>query len=293
MGKRRAWMDQREPSIQLVEVEKRTYEDILPDLVPKLYRVAYGIVQDPMEAQDAVQDAMVNLLAKGEGFEERASISTWLYRVTVNASLDRLRAKRRKGDTVSIEDFLPKFDEEGRYAEEIVDWSQRPLERLLSKEAMETLERALGSLPEDHRIVIVMKDMEEIPLAEIARALDLTIAAVKSRLHRARLALRGVLASYFKEEEKRPMARPKTRRRHKQTCREIVEILCEYLEGELPREEREELDRHLADCPPCLAFLNTYRKTSQLCRALRPEDIPEELKRRVENFLKEIPSRRC
>ena len=285
-------MDERELAIQPMEVERRPYEDILPELVPKLYRLAYGIVQDPMEAQDAVQDAMVNLLAKGGSFEERASIATWLYRVTVNASLDRLRAKRRKGDTISIEDFLPKFNEEGRFAEEIVDWSQRPLERLLSKEAMETLERALGSLPEDHRIVIVMKDMEEISLAEIAKALDLTIPAVKSRLHRARLALRGVLASYFKEEGERPIVTPKPRRRHRQTCREIVEVLCDYLEGELPQEAREELDRHLADCPPCLAFLKSYKSTSQLCRALRPEDVPEELRRRVENFLRKISSRR-
>lgn len=284
-------METREIITSDVAVGPWAYEAILPELLPKLYRLAYGILQDPVEAQDAVQDAMVNLLARGESFGERSSIGTWLYRVTVNASLDRLRARRRKGETIPIEDFLPKFTDDGRYAEEIVDWSQQPLERLLSKEAKETLEKALGSLPEEQRVVILMKDMEELSLADISRALDLSIPAVKSRLHRARLAIRGVISSYFREWGERPSERPKAKRKHKQTCKEIVEILCDYLEGELPQEEKEELDRHVEDCPPCLAFLNTYRRTSQLCKALRPEDIPVELKMRLERFLKEKASK--
>lgn len=263
------------------------YEKLIEDLAPSLYRVAYGITQDVMEAQDAVQDAMVSMISKLGDFQERSAISTWLYRITVNASLDRVRLRRRRGETIPIDEFLPKFTDEGRYVEEIVDWSEAPLDRLLSKEARDRIRTAIESLPEDQRVVLVMKDVEGLALAEIATALDLSLPAVKSRLHRARLALRGVLASYFREEGVQPMEKGRPSRMRKHTCKEIVELLCDYLEGELPSDEKEELDRHMEDCPPCLAFLRTYQKTSQICRALRPEDIPEELRQRLERFLQE------
>jgi|YNPNPStandDraft_1061719.scaffolds.fasta_scaffold00937_5 anti-sigma factor RsiW len=69
------------------------------------------------------------------------------------------------------------------------------------------------------------------------------------------------------------------------SCRAIVEVLCDYIEGELPPEEERELDSHMADCPPCLSFLKTYRKTTEICRSLSPEEIPAELKERLKRFL--------
>jgi anti-sigma factor RsiW len=80
-----------------------------------------------------------------------------------------------------------------------------------------------------------------------------------------------------KEEEKKGT--------HRHSCEALVDLLCDYLEGELPLDERAEIDRHMADCPPCLAFLNTYQKTAEICRALRPEDIPKEVQERLIRFL--------
>lgn len=79
-------------------------------------------------------------------------------------------------------------------------------------------------------------------------------------------------------------------RRH--SCRELVDLLCDFLEGDLEPEEGEELERHMADCPPCLAFLNTYQKTSELCCKLRAEDIPPELKERLARFLEDSRKKR-
>lgn len=268
-----------------------TYEQVVEQMLPALYRLAYGITQDPMEAQDAVQDALVSMVRKLEDFQERSSLATWLYRITVNASLDKVRSRRRRGETIPLEDYLPSFTEEGRYAEEVVDWSDAPLERLLMSEAAERIRRAIDSLPEEQRAVLVMKDMEDFSLSEIATTLELSLPAVKSRLHRARLALRGVLASYFKERQAPKMTVGKRSRKHKHTCQELVELLCDYLEGDLPKEEQQELDRHMRECPPCMAFLNTYKKTSQICRSLRPEDIPQEMRERLEAFLRKGSSR--
>lgn len=76
------------------------------------------------------------------------------------------------------------------------------------------------------------------------------------------------------------------RQTHRHTCRGVVDLLCDYLEEDLHPDEKQELDSHMADCPPCLTFLKTYRKTSEMCKSLRPEDIPPELKERLKEFLK-------
>lgn len=267
--------------------DAQAYEEVVGRYVPRLYALAYGIIRDPMEAQDAVQDALTAMVRRLGEFHERATLATWLYRITVNASLDRLRSRRKMGDTISLEEFLPRFTEDGRFTEEVVDWSNAPLERLLSSEAEKRIQQAIASLPEEQRVVLVLKDLEGLSLAEIGKTLDLSLPAVKSRLHRARLALRGVLASYFSDEQSSRPPRPKARRKHKHTCQALVELLCDYLEGDLPPEEKKELDRHMMDCPPCLAFLNTYRKTAQLCRSLRPQDIPEQVRTRLERYLQE------
>lgn len=267
--------------------DAQAYEEVVGRFVPRLYALAYGIIQDPMEAQDAVQDALTTMVRRLGEFQEKAALDTWLYRITVNASLDRLRSRRKMGDTIPLEEFLPRFTEDSKFAEEVVDWSNAPLERLLSSEAKKRIQQAIASLPEDQRVVLVLKDLEGLSLAEIGKTLDLSLPAVKSRLHRARLALRGVLASYFSDEQSLRPPRAKARRKHKHTCQALVELLCDYLEEDLPHEEKEELDRHMMDCPPCLAFLNTYKKTAQLCRNLRPQDIPEQVRIRLERYLQE------
>ncbi len=84
----------------------------------------------------------------------------------------------------------------------------------------------------------------------------------------------------------------KKQRRHRHTCEGVVDLLCDYLEGDLPSDEEKDLGIHMEDCPPCVAFLNTYRKTSEVCRLLSPEDIPPELRERLEKFLKESQKKR-
>lgn len=82
-----------------------------------------------------------------------------------------------------------------------------------------------------------------------------------------------------------------TKQRHRQTCQGVVDLLCDFIEGDLPTDEERELETHMEDCPPCLAFLKTYRKTSELCKVLRPEDIPPELTEKLQRFLEEFRTR--
>ena len=182
--------------------DSQAYEEVTERFAPQIYRLAYGITQDSMDAQDITQDVMLTIFRRVDEFEGRSSIQTWLYRIAVNASLDRVRSRQRRQETVSIDEYLPSFTPEGMHAEEIVDWSELPLDHLLMQESQQKLQESINSLPEDLKVVLVMKDVEGFHLKEICDILELSLPAVKSRLHRARLALRGMLSSYFREKER-------------------------------------------------------------------------------------------
>jgi RNA polymerase sigma-70 factor (ECF subfamily) len=193
-------MDQEAQLVErLRKGDPEAYQAMADQYLSQIYRLAYGITQDLMEAQDIAQDVLLTVFRRVEDFQEKSTIHTWIYRITVNASLDRVRARQRK-ETLPIEDFLPTFTSEGKHAQEIVDWSEAPLDQLLGEEARRKIRDAIDALPGEMKVVLVMKDVEGLPLKDIGEILDLSLPAVKSRLHRARLALRGVLASYFQEK---------------------------------------------------------------------------------------------
>jgi RNA polymerase sigma-70 factor (ECF subfamily) len=177
------------------------YSEFIDSYAARIYRLCYGFVQDPMEAQDLTQEVFLRILKHVGEFKGESSITTWVYRITVNVCLDRLRQQKRRMDILQLDRYMPTFDESERLRDPVWDWSTlAPLDNLLKKEAKEVIAKAISGLPPDFRVVLVLKDVEGISLKEISEALELSLPAVKSRLHRARLALRGVLSSYFKDK---------------------------------------------------------------------------------------------
>ncbi len=162
----------------------------------RIYRVAFGITRSHSEAEEVVQDVFLTLFRKIDMFEGRAALGTWLYRVAANAALIKRRGKRIELE-VSLEDCLPTFRDdghrEGDRAMLVADWSGTPESEFLSGEAREILERALDRLPEHYRALLVLRDVEELSNEEVADILGESVSSVKSRLHRARMALREVL----------------------------------------------------------------------------------------------------
>ena len=163
---------------------------------PRIYRVAFGITRNHAEAEEVVQDVFLTLFRKIDTFEGRAAIGTWLYRVAANAALIKRRGKRVELE-VSLEDCLPTFRDDGHREGDrswvLADWSQTPESELLAGEAREILEQALERLPEHYRALVVLRDVEELSNEEVAEVLGESVSSVKSRLHRARMALREVL----------------------------------------------------------------------------------------------------
>src|SRR5215831_115059 len=171
-------------------------ESLIAQYGPRLYRVAIGITRSHADAEEVVQDAFLTLHRKIDSFEGRAALGTWLYRIAANAALIKRRGKRVELE-VKLEDHLPTFladgHREGDRAFLLADWSETPESRLLSGEAREILDEALSQLPDHYRAVLVLRDVEERPNEEVAEVLGEPVATVKSRLHRARMALREIL----------------------------------------------------------------------------------------------------
>ena len=166
----------------------------------RVYRLAYGITRNPADAEEVVQDVFLTVVRKGGSFEGQAALATWMYRVTMNAALNRRRGKRRELE-VSLEEHLPHYTEDGHRAGDrsdlLVDWSSTPEERVLSGESRRVLENAIDSLPDHYRAVLVLRDVEELSNEEVASIVGDSLASVKSRLHRARMALREQLTRHF------------------------------------------------------------------------------------------------
>jgi RNA polymerase sigma-70 factor (ECF subfamily) len=149
------------------------------------------------DARDAVQDAFLSAFRSLDGFQGDALVSTWLHRIVVNACLMKLRTKRRRPEE-SIEDLLPGFLEDGHQAQPAAQWKESG-DDLLAREETRTLVRAcIDRLPEAHRTILILRDVEELDTDETAALLGLTSSAVKTRLHRARQALRTLLDPHLR-----------------------------------------------------------------------------------------------
>lgn len=196
-------MDQRRSSAArsddrwLVEALRRREPGAAEALVDRyggwIYRVAARLLGDPRDAEEVTQDVLLIVLEKIGTFRGEAAFSSWLYRIAANAAYERLRSRRSR-EELSLDAVLPVFDSEGRHVQPVVDWSRDLDDPAVAREARAALERAIAGLPADYRAVLVLRDVEELTTEEVAGVLGLTVAAVKSRLHRARLVLRKQLA---------------------------------------------------------------------------------------------------
>jgi len=172
--------------------EEAAFEVLVRAHAGRLLSVARRFLRDENDAQDAVQEAFLAGFRSIGSFEEGCRVSTWLHRIVVNASLMKLRARRRRPEQ-PIEDFLPEFLEDGHHVTRPTEW-EVPADVLIERQEVRQLVReCIDRLPESYRYVLLLRDIEELGTAETARLLAIEEGAVKTRLHRARQALRGLL----------------------------------------------------------------------------------------------------
>ena len=175
----------------------KAYEALISQYEKKIYALCLQLLKDPEEAYDAAQEVCIKIWKQLGTFKGQAKLSTWIYRMATNQCLDILRKNKRKGQEFSL--FL---DEETGEEEKLTDqtaiWHDVS-SHIEQKELGEVLKQGIGELKEDYQAVIVLRDIEQFSYEEIASILEISLGTVKSRLSRARAALRRIL-----EQNKEP-----------------------------------------------------------------------------------------
>ena len=162
----------------------------------RLLAVTRRILNNEDDAREAVQEAFISAYRARHQFQAGARLSTWLHRIAINAALMKLRARRRRPED-AIDDLLPRFLPDGHHVEQFRSWSEPVDVALTRRDTMATVRRAIDQLPDSFRTVLLLRDIEGLSTEEAATMLGTTPNAVKIRLHRARMALRTLLAPHF------------------------------------------------------------------------------------------------
>ncbi|MEY4668220.1 MAG: hypothetical protein RL518_919 [Pseudomonadota bacterium] len=183
----------------IVEFQKgnqQSFEELISRYSSKVFSLASRLTRNVEDAEEVLQDVFVTVHRKIGGFEAKSSFSSWLYRVTMNAAFMKLR-KRKQDQTVALEEITQQAH--------VVPALQSPEHTYVDSlsirnEMLEALETAIRKLPDDYRPVFILRDVDGLTSREVSRILDLTVPAVKSRLHRSRLMLRRRLNRFFVEQ---------------------------------------------------------------------------------------------
>jgi len=176
------------------------YEQLVRENTPRLLAVARRFLRNDEDARDAVQEGFLSAFKALDRFEGGSKVSTWLHRIVVNAALMRIRTKKRRPEK-SIEDLLPAYKDDGHPERYFEPWHETGEDVAAAKEERELVRKYIDELPDNYRNVLLLRDIEEFDTQETANLLELTPGAVKTRLHRARLALRELLDPHFRPEK--------------------------------------------------------------------------------------------
>jgi len=164
----------------------------------RMLLVARGILKNEEDARDAVQDAFLSAFKEIGNFRGESLLGTWLHRIVVNAALARMRTRRRHPEP-SIEDLLPHFGDDEHQIDPPAPWKETSEVTLQRQESRELVRRCIGQLPEVYRTVLLLRDIEGLDTEATARMLGTSPGVIKTRLHRARQALRTLLDPHFRE----------------------------------------------------------------------------------------------
>ena len=180
--------------------EESAFDEIVSRYSDRIYGFAFRITRNTSDAEEVFQEVFLTLTKKLDTFRGESKFSSWLYRVTVNASYMYLRSQKKHESNISLENYVP-YDDKGTLMDRIMDkdWSSRPDIVIYGKEALKIIDESINELPESYRTVFHLRDIDGLSNEEVADILEITVPAVKSRLHRARLFLRDKLSDYFHE----------------------------------------------------------------------------------------------
>jgi RNA polymerase sigma-70 factor (ECF subfamily) len=253
-------------------------EALLKDVQPRIYRFSLKMCGRTEDAQDVLQDTLFAAARTVRGFRGASSVSTWLYTIARSFCIKKRRRSVFAPEVVSLE-------ADPAAARTAPAPGPDPERALAHRELASTLEAAIAALEPASREVLVLRDMEGLPAEEVATITGLSVSAVKSRLHRARLALRARLAPMLGPMDGLAPAA-------EGACPDVVSLLSRHLEGEIAPETCAEMERHVAGCPRCRTACDSLRETLRLCRTSPPPDVPEPIKESIRKGIRALLEQR-
>lgn len=269
--------------------DARALETLLERHQTQVYRFGMKMCRDPEDAREVLQDTLLAAARGIRDFRGASSISTWLYTVARSFCIKH----RRKGGPASRQ--ARSLDEEDTSAEvtAIADAGKTPEEALAQRQIERALEQAISRLDPAQREVLVLRDMEGLTAPEVAEVLGVSVQAVKSRLHRARLAVRAELAPLLgvptepatdAATEAATVAAPAPP--SVATCPDVLTLFSRHLEDEISADVCAEMERHLRGCPRCRGACESLQRTLATCRTAPSPEVPPAVQRSVRTALR-------
>jgi RNA polymerase sigma-70 factor (ECF subfamily) len=249
--------------------DQHALEALLLRYQSKVYGFGLRMCRDPEDAKDVLQDTLLAMVRGVRDFRGASSLSTWLYSIARSFCVK----KRRRGRSVSTGP-LPTEAGHGPDALQIPHPGRGPEEALENREVEGVLAGAIAGLAPMYREVLVLRDIEGLSAAEVAAVLGLSVDTVKSRLHRARLAVRDALAPLLG-------IRPPKPRRGAAACPDVLMLFSRHLEGEISADLCAQMERHVERCIGCREACASLQRTLQICRTTPSPHVPESVQQSV------------
>jgi RNA polymerase sigma-70 factor (ECF subfamily) len=243
----------------------------------RVYRFGLKMCRDPEDAKDVLQETLLAVARTVKDFRGASSVSTWLYTIARSFCIKkRRRSKFAPEQEESLESFEP-----GSEARQVPDPSRTPDESLAGRQVEAALEAAIGLLDPMYREVLVLRDVEGLTAPEVAEVMGLSVEAVKSRLHRARVAVREAVAPVLglPGAAEAPVGA---------TCPDILQLFSRHLEGEISATVCADMERHLSACPACRTRCDSLQTTLSLCKNTKLPEVPKPVQASVRQALKKF-----
>jgi RNA polymerase sigma-70 factor (ECF subfamily) len=236
---------------------------------PHVYRFGMTMCHDEDDARDVLQDTLLAMVRSLKSFRADSSLSTWLYAIAHHACLKR---RRRRSSAPRRVESLDTLDEGER--ERLSASGPTPENAAEASETQAALAEAIRGLDPGQRSILLLRDVEGVSAAAVAEALGLSVAAVKSRLHRARVAVRAAMAPRLGRP---PLPTPAVT----PDCPDVLTVLSRHLEGDLSAQDCAAMEAHVERCSSCRAACASLRQVLAMCRASPVPDVPAAIRDRL------------
>lgn len=248
-------------------------EDLLARHQAQVYRFGLKMCRHPEDARDVLQDTLLSMARGVRDFRGASSLSTWLYAIARGHCIKKRRRSKFAPDGVTSLD-------DADLADAAAEPEPAPDEALAGKQVEHALEQAIRGLEPMYREVLLLRDVEGLTAPEVAEVLGVTVQAVKSRLHRARLAVRAQVAPRLGIPD--AAAAPGT-------CPDVLTLYSQHVEGEISADLCAELERHLAGCARCRGACDSLKRSLALCRtAGEAVEVPAAVQESVKIALRDV-----